>query len=63
MVGDPVQLTKYFVEAIKITGLRAIIQKGWGGLGAGLDETCLPEDIMLIGVAPLDWLFEKVSTQ
>ena len=62
VVGDPVKLTQYFVEAIQITGLRAIIQKGWGGLGAGLDEKCLPENVMLIGVAPHDWLFEKVNT-
>ena len=44
-----------------MTGLRVIIQKGWGGLGAGLDEKNLPDGIFLIGVAPHDWLFDKVK--
>ena len=60
VVGDPERLTRYFIDALRATGLRAIIQKGWGGLGAGLDEGNLPEDVLLIGPAPHDFLFEKV---
>jgi hypothetical protein len=36
VVGDPAKLTKQFMDAIQHTGLRAIIQRGWGGLGAGI---------------------------
>ena len=61
VVGDPERLTRHFIDALHATGLRAIIQKGWGGLGAGLDESNLPEDVLLIGPAPHDFLFEKVG--
>ncbi|GAX79661.1 hypothetical protein CEUSTIGMA_g7102.t1 [Chlamydomonas eustigma] len=61
VVGDPKKLTEYFVGACELTGLRAIIQKGWGGLGEGYGEggKPIPEDILFIGVAPHDWLFRQ----
>lgn len=61
VVGEPERLTRCFLDAIKATGLRAIIQKGWGGLGAGIAEGDVPEDVLLIGVAPHDWMFERVG--
>lgn len=41
----------------RATGLRAIIQKGWGGLGAGIKGAV--EDVLFIGPAPHDWLFTR----
>jgi hypothetical protein len=34
-------------QAIKITGLRAIIQKGWGGLGAGISAGPIPNVLFI----------------
>lgn len=39
VVDDPAKLTAQFVEALKRTGLRAIIQRGWGEW-TGLGRTC-----------------------
>lgn len=36
VVDEPERLTQRFLNAIQATGLRAIIQRGWGGLGAGV---------------------------
>jgi len=42
-----------------MSGQRAIISKGWGNLG--VDEADIPENIILIGSCPHDWLFRHVS--
>ena len=34
-------------QALKVTGLRGIIQKGWGGLGANV--TAKFDDVLFIG--------------
>jgi UDP:flavonoid glycosyltransferase YjiC (YdhE family) len=40
--ADPVKRTRDLEEAVRVAGRRALISKGWGGLGAGLDgKTCL----------------------
>ncbi|GAX76945.1 hypothetical protein CEUSTIGMA_g4392.t1 [Chlamydomonas eustigma] len=58
VMNDPAKLTADFLKAIKITGLRAIVQKGWGGLGAGVSASPIP-DVLFIEQAPHDWLFER----
>ncbi|GAX82718.1 hypothetical protein CEUSTIGMA_g10144.t1 [Chlamydomonas eustigma] len=57
VVDDPEKLTRDFIKAIQATGLRAIIQRGWGGLGAGV-EGDVP-GVLFIDQAPHDWLFEQ----
>ncbi|KAJ3208896.1 hypothetical protein HK099_008631 [Clydaea vesicula] len=57
VVDDPDGLTKIIFAAVKKAGLRAIVSKGWGGLG-GED---IPSNIFMIGNCPHDWLFEQVS--
>jgi sterol 3beta-glucosyltransferase len=57
VIDNPVGLTKLIFEAVKLAGVRAIVSKGWGGVGAG----ALPENIYLIGDCPHDWLFQRVS--
>ena len=57
VVDDPVGLTKLIFEAVKLAKVRAIVSKGWGGVGAGE----VPEDVYLIGNCPHDWLFQRVS--
>ncbi|KAM0207609.1 hypothetical protein ACHAQD_011963 [Fusarium lateritium] len=57
VVDDPQALTNMLFKAISIAGVRAIVSKGWGGVGAG----DVPDNVYLIGNCPHDWLFERVS--
>lgn len=57
VVKDPAALTQLIFDAVKLAGVRAIISKGWGGVGA--DD--VPENVYLVGNCPHDWLFQYVS--
>lgn len=46
-------------EAIKNADQRAIVSKGWGNLG--VDEVDVPDNILIVGSVPHDWLFQHVS--
>ncbi|KAH7391173.1 hypothetical protein DE146DRAFT_663682 [Phaeosphaeria sp. MPI-PUGE-AT-0046c] len=59
VVDDPNAMTKMIFEAVKITGKRALVSKGWGGLGA--DELGIPDGVFMLGNCPHDWLFKRVS--
>lgn len=59
VVDDPVKLTNIVFKSVQKTGQRALISKGWGGLGA--DEVDVPDNILIIGNCPHDWLFGQVS--
>lgn len=57
VVENPGELTKLIFGAVKRAGVRALVSKGWGGLGEGQ----APEGIFLLGNCPHDWLFQYVS--
>ncbi|PGH02776.1 hypothetical protein AJ79_07541 [Helicocarpus griseus UAMH5409] len=59
VLDDPNGMTKLIFEAIKKTGQRALVSKGWGGFGA--EEFGIPEGVYMIGNCPHDWLFKRVS--
>lgn len=59
VVDDPTSMTKLIFEAIKKSGSRALVSKGWGGLGA--DALGIPNDVFMLGNVPHDWLFKHVS--
>jgi UDP:flavonoid glycosyltransferase YjiC (YdhE family) len=59
VVDDPNAMTKLIFEAVQKSGQRALVSKGWGGLGA--DDLGKPEDVYMIGNCPHDWLFKRVS--
>ena len=59
VVDDPNAMTTMIFEAVRKTGQRALVSKGWGGLGA--DELGIPEGVFMLGNCPHDWLFTKVS--
>ena len=59
VVDDPNAMTKLIFEAVKLTGQRALVSKGWGGLGA--DDLDKPDNVFMLGNCPHDWLFQKVS--
>ncbi|VFQ80150.1 unnamed protein product [Cuscuta campestris] len=55
---DSKKTTEIILEALKITGQRGIIDRGWGGLGNCHD---IPETVYLISECPHDWLFPQCS--
>lgn len=59
VVDDQIKLTNIVFEAIKNAGQRAIISKGWGNLG--VDNMDVPDNILIVGSVPHDWLFQRVS--
>ena len=59
VVDDPNAMTKMIFEAVRKTGQRALVSKGWGGLGA--DEIGVPDGVFMLGNCPHDWLFKHVS--
>lgn len=58
-MDDQIKLTKIVFEAVQKSGQRAIISKGWGNLG--VDDIDVPDNILIIGSCPHDWLFRQVS--
>lgn len=59
VVDDAARLTRILFDAVKATGQRALISKGWGNVGS--EQVDVPEDILLLGNCPHDWLFQHVS--
>lgn len=58
VVDNPDKFTSLIFEAVKKAGVRALVSKGWGGLG---DEGNTPENIYMLENTPHDWLFPRVS--
>jgi hypothetical protein len=58
VVDHPDELTQLIFAAVKRAGVRALVSKGWGGLGSDIE---VPESIFLLGNVPHDWLFQYVS--
>lgn len=58
VVDDPDKFTSLIFEAVKKAGVRALVSKGWGGLG---DEDNTPDNIYMLENTPHDWLFPRVS--
>ncbi|RCI11949.1 hypothetical protein L249_4595 [Ophiocordyceps polyrhachis-furcata BCC 54312] len=59
VVDDPDAMTRMIFDAVRQSGVRALVSKGWGGLGA--DDVGLPEGVHMLGNVPHDWLFQHVS--
>ncbi|XP_004304803.1 PREDICTED: sterol 3-beta-glucosyltransferase UGT80A2-like [Fragaria vesca subsp. vesca] len=55
---EPEKMTNIIIEALKITGQRGIINKGWGGLGNSVETT---DSVYLVDNCPHDWLFLRCS--
>ena len=58
VVDDPDKFTSLILKAVKKAGVRALVSKGWGGLG---DEDNTPENVFMLDNTPHDWLFPRVS--
>lgn len=57
VVDHPDSMTELIFEAVKKSGQRALVSKGWGGFGANN----VPDGIFMLGNVPHDWLFTRVS--
>ncbi|KAL5001734.1 hypothetical protein BDV10DRAFT_149117 [Aspergillus recurvatus] len=58
VVDDPKALTSIVFEAVQKAGVRAVVSKGWGNIGA---DHAASDSIMMIDKCPHDWLFQHVS--
>lgn len=59
VVADPNGMTNMIFEAAARAGVRALVSKGWGGLGS--NDLQVPDNVFLLGNVPHDWLFQHVS--
>lgn len=50
VLDDPDKFTKMIFKAVEIAGVRALVNKGWGGFGANNKNT--PENIFMLGNTP-----------
>eukprot|EP00899_Mesostigma_viride_P005978 jgi/Mesvir1/15381/Mv06575-RA.9 len=58
VVPSPDKLTQVLYAAVRKTGVRALVSKGWGGLGEGPDK---PDSVFVLGNVPHGWLFPQCS--
>lgn len=56
---DPKRATQIILEAVRRTGVRAILARGWGGIEPG--DSTQSESVMFIEAAPHRWLFPQVN--
>lgn len=57
-IRNPERTTTILLEALKRSGLKAILQTGWGNIG----QQELPENVWKIEYAPYRWLFPQMAT-
>lgn len=58
VVDDADRFTNMIFEAVEKAGVRALVSKGWGGLGG--DSLDVPDGIFMLDNTPHDWLFPRV---
>lgn len=58
VVDDPDRFTSLIFEAVAKAGVRALVSKGWGGLGGEINT---PDNVFMLENTPHDWLFPRVS--
>ncbi|MGW3352927.1 glycosyltransferase [Nonomuraea rubra] len=55
--GDPETLTATVLQAVRLTGRRAVLATGWGALRPGAE----PDGVLVIEEAPHEWLLPRVA--
>lgn len=58
VIDNPDEMTAMILEAVEITGVRAIVSRGWSNLGAGHENG---EKVFYLGDCPHEWLFQHVA--
>ncbi len=56
-VRNPQQVTQVVLEAIRLSGQRAVLHAGW----AGIRHTAVPDTIYQLDYAPYGWLFPRMA--
>jgi UDP:flavonoid glycosyltransferase YjiC (YdhE family) len=56
VVDDADKFTEMIFDAVNRAGVRALVSKGWGGLG----QDNAPKNIFMLENTPHDWLFPRV---
>ncbi|KAL4815810.1 hypothetical protein BDW67DRAFT_185530 [Aspergillus spinulosporus] len=59
VLDNPNMLTELIFAAVRETGQRVLLSKGWGGMGA--DDLHIPDGVFMLDNVPHDWLFKHVS--
>jgi len=54
---DPEAVTRMILEAVRLTGRRAVVQHGWSGLAEGR----MPAGVHAAGFVPHSWLFPRAA--
>ncbi len=57
-IDDPLAFTRMIFDAVEKADVRAVISRGWGGMGDGMDK---PAGVLLVDNVPHDWLFPQVD--
>lgn len=57
VIESPNETTKLISKAVEESGIRAILSRGWAGLGRGIDSN----DILVVDDLPHDWLFPHLA--
>ncbi|KAG6011869.1 hypothetical protein E4U43_008065 [Claviceps pusilla] len=57
VIDDADRFTELIFEAIEKAGVRALVSRGWGGLGR--DKA--PDNVFMLDNTPHDWLFPRVK--
>ncbi|KAI4738527.1 UDP-Glycosyltransferase/glycogen phosphorylase [Aureobasidium sp. EXF-12298] len=61
VLGNPNAMTELIFGAVRKTGQRVLLSKGWGGMGADQLLHRTPGGVFMLGNVPHDWLFKHVS--
>lgn len=56
VVDNPREIMSIIVNAVRSSGVRAVISKGWSQFGGSVDES-----IFFVGECPHEWLFPRVA--
>jgi len=58
VIEDPKALTDTILQALKLTGTRALVSRGWSKLGEGYDSS---DTVFFLDDCPHEWLFSRVA--
>ncbi|MFI6507250.1 glycosyltransferase [Streptosporangium sp. NPDC050855] len=57
---DPHRIGRVVLDAVRLTGMRAVLVSGWGGIAVD-GPPALPEEVFVLDQAPHDWLFPRMA--
>lgn len=57
-IDDARGFCQLIFDAVQQANVRAVVSRGWGGMGDGMD---VPETVFMIDNVPHDWLFPQVD--